>query len=492
MINKNTKNPHIYTQPVICQPRKRIGFNFDKSKKQNHNNYKLINQTRNTKEINELNNEYINKLKIEQKEIDDKKKIEKILNLSNNDEKGKNEMNFSLSNIEVNIDNLVSFDFKNGNINLRLSENDTNTNINIKSNNTVKFDLKPITVDFFSIDDNNNESININKNNYLFFDIRIINNNVHNINTNEHIQNTNINDLYKNNVKIINNVYRESYANNVKCTGFGDFIRGCYFLLYFCDKYNFIHNIIIDHPISTYLENNNYENLSYKNNFESIKFLTNSNFEAAILNNKNNISSFSLNDNFIYEFIDYLNSTKIYNSNIFIYNIIFPHEIISENHKRIIRTLLEPNSEMKIYVNNTLQSLNLLNKKYIVIHIRSGDKYLNSNETVFSMNYINNLVNDINSSLIKNYDYLLLCDNNYIKKFVTDFFPFIKSFSYPITHLGEGVTLDLEKVKNTLLDFYLFSKCSYIKAYSSNDHGTGFSYWCSITYNIPYSCKIIK
>ena len=87
MKNQNIKNPHIYIQPVICQPRRKLGFNFDKTKKLNYNNYKLINQKPIILDINKLNGEYINNLKTEQKEIDDKKKADTIINQTKNHEK---------------------------------------------------------------------------------------------------------------------------------------------------------------------------------------------------------------------------------------------------------------------------------------------------------------------------------------------------------------------------------------------------------------------
>ena len=57
---------------------------------------------------------------------------------------------------------------------------------------------------------------------------------------------------------IINNTiilsYQFNYNNNEKVTGFGDFIRGCYFLLQFSEKNNLkIDFCINNHPIKKYL-----------------------------------------------------------------------------------------------------------------------------------------------------------------------------------------------------------------------------------------------
>ena len=55
----------------------------------------------------------------------------------------------------------------------------------------------------------------------------------------------------------------------------------------------------------------------------------------------------------------------------------------------------------------------------------------------------------------------------------------------------EFIVLEEEKVKNTIIDFYLLSLSNSINSYSSYEHGSGFSYWCAKTYDIPYSCKYI-
>ena len=52
----------------------------------------------------------------------------------------------------------------------------------------------------------------------------------------------------------IENVYQEKYRKK-NATGIGDFLRGSYFLMQFCDKYNFSYNInMLNHPVSKFLE----------------------------------------------------------------------------------------------------------------------------------------------------------------------------------------------------------------------------------------------
>ena len=42
-----------------------------------------------------------------------------------------------------------------------------------------------------------------------------------------------------------------------------------------------------------------------------------------------------------------------------------------------------------------------------------------------------------------------------------------------------------------MIDFYLLSLSREIFAFSAYKHGSGFSYWCAKTYDIPYVCKYI-
>ena len=63
-----------------------------------------------------------------------------------------------------------------------------------------------------------------------------------------------INDIHKKNIKTICNVYQEQYKNGTYATGLGDFIRGCYYLINFCETYKIDYKIMINHKMKTYLK----------------------------------------------------------------------------------------------------------------------------------------------------------------------------------------------------------------------------------------------
>jgi hypothetical protein len=301
-------------------------------------------------------------------------------------------------------------------------------------------------------------------------------------------------------IQIINNVYQSKYNyGRANCTGLGDFIRGSYFLLEFCDEYNFEAKIVFNSCIAKFFKIKTRNLNLISNVLSGIDIFRNNNFGEYNIQNGFIIDPVR-NKNIMAEFIDYVVDSPLATyGNVFICCNAFPRNDANEKNKEYMRVLLEPVDEIKILVKNTLEEINLVRKGYIVIHIRSGDIYLKNENTHFQDKYIYKLVNNIRMDVGKYImsckgkytDILLIADNNIIKKKLVDYFPKFKIFMKPITHFGEGVVLEEEKVKNTLLDFYLLSFANYIMSYSCYEHGSGFSYWSAKTYNIPYFCKYI-
>jgi hypothetical protein len=301
-------------------------------------------------------------------------------------------------------------------------------------------------------------------------------------------------------IQIINNVYQSKYNyGRANCTGLGDFIRGSYFLLEFCDEYNFEAKIVFNSCIAKFFKIKTRNLNLISNVLSGIDIFRNNNFGEYNIQNGYIIDPVR-NKNILAEFVDYVVDSPLATyGNVFICCNAFPRNDVNEKNKEYMRVLLEPVDEIKILVKNTLEEINLVCKGYIVIHIRSGDSYLKNENTHFQDKYIYKLVNNIRMDIGKyimsckgnHTDILLIADNNIIKKKLVDYFPKFKIFMKPITHFGEGVVLEEEKVKNTLLDFYLLSFANYIMSYSCYEHGSGFSYWSAKTYNIPYFCKYI-
>jgi hypothetical protein len=303
-----------------------------------------------------------------------------------------------------------------------------------------------------------------------------------------------VDELYfKKSVISITNIYQKTYSNNKYATGFGDFIRGCYFLLDFCELFHFQANIVINHPLDEFLENH-----SITHNYgitEIVSMFEYNNWNKHILNQDNIIINTIRKNETMSQFVNYLCASPIEDNNINIYNILFPYFDVSAEHRKIMCNILKPSQEIKDYVVSTLKQFDLTEHNYISIHIRSGDNYLNCVDKQFNLAYLNHITNNITLLLNKYPDkyFLLIADNNFIKLYLASKqLHRLYIICNEIGHLGENTQLERNKVKNTMLDFYLFAYSSMIYAFSSYDHGSGFSFWCAKTYGIPYSCKIIK
>jgi hypothetical protein len=308
----------------------------------------------------------------------------------------------------------------------------------------------------------------------------------------------NVGRIRKRGIKIITNVYQSKYEfGKGNGTGLGDFLRGCYFILEFCETYNFQSKIIFNNCISKFLliKTHNLERLD--NVLKGVSICKNNNFREYVVENNGTIKD-PLKDtkNIMADFVDYVVKLPQYSGNVFIYCIAFPINEVPEKNKEHMRKILEPTNEMQLIISQTLDELNIISKQYIVIHIRAGDSYLKEENDTFTNGYIRDLITNIKSD-VQNYaneenNYLLMADTNDVKKIIQSYFPNFKTLMNPITHFGEGAVLEEEKVKNTLIDFYLLSHSKSIFSYSAYEHGSGFSYWCAKTFNIPYVCKYVK
>jgi hemerythrin len=285
------------------------------------------------------------------------------------------------------------------------------------------------------------------------------------------------------NVQIINMIYKESYKNKF-VTGFGDFLRGSYFILDFCRKFKIKYNILIYHPIHHFFKHPTINREIPNTIIDSIEYCEycNINFDAN--------STFNSDISTLYkEFFNYLNRQDIYNRNLFIYTVCYPTLQIHSENKQIIRKIIEPIDEIENNINQILGQLKLFKKNYIIIQIRSGDDFLNKSNNKLSNEYKEKIISILKNLILgKKKAFLLIADNLLVKNLIIRQFPFIKTFFKDITHLGENAKLNRENIKNTLIDFYIMSYASFIYSISTYEHGSGFSKWCAVTYEIPYHC----
>jgi hypothetical protein len=285
---------------------------------------------------------------------------------------------------------------------------------------------------------------------------------------------------------IIENVYQERYNNNINATGLGDFIRGSYFLLEFCNNNNIPCNInILNHPVSQFFE-------MYKNKqpliYNNINKFELTNFNPHISHEKfiTNISNHSIND----DLIKFLSKQNVFNKKLYIYTIAYPTLTIPQKHREYMQRILAPSARIKSLVDKMLSELELVSKNFTIIHIRYGDDFLIQHKEKFKKSHLKAIENTLNN-LNTSQKYLLISDNTNIKNILQLNHPFLKIHLNEITHTGEGLNIETHKLQNTMIDFYLFSHATNIIAFSVYPHGTGFSKWSAETYSVPYSCRFL-
>ena len=308
---------------------------------------------------------------------------------------------------------------------------------------------------------------------------------------------------YLNGCKTIVNCYQTKYEQDKFPTGLGDFMRGSFFLLNFCELFAFYPEIHINHPISFFLHKFNSNNMEDFQSFckikadeeKSIKIFDKNNW---ITNNCNKYDIFVqpiVKIDTMEPFCEHLFERPIIDGNKYIYNILYPYHPIKDEHRVFMKNIMNPSTSMRVLLYNSQYSLDIKNKEYITIHLRCGDDYLIDNKSQFTTNYLKRIMNEIDVIFNANSkkEILLICDNSNIKYYLLKNNKYkLKTLFHPISHIGEGVEIQYESIKNTMIDFYLLSQSSSIFCFSEYSHGSGFSQWCATIYNIPYVCKIIS
>jgi len=273
------------------------------------------------------------------------------------------------------------------------------------------------------------------------------------------------------NVKKIVNVYQLQYKNSNTIYGFGDFLRGCFYLIQICGINGLDFDIdVSNHPISKYMNN---QKLNPTINY-------------------NEIEMYMPPENPINFYNTFINLLKNETSEVY-YTCLnsFPILKIKQSEIDFIKSRIEPNLTIKTDVDLVIKNLNLISNEFTVIHIRFGDMFLLHNSQYINEKFVNEIFKYLKPLLDNvNSKYLILSDNYKLKILFSKFKNGVFNIN-PITHLGVHSTLKDEHIKNTLIDFYLMCHSNKIYSISSYGHGSGFSKWCSVIYNIPYTSKII-
>jgi hypothetical protein len=291
-------------------------------------------------------------------------------------------------------------------------------------------------------------------------------------------------------VKRIVNVYQLKYKNGI-AQGFGDYIRGCFCLMQICALLGLEFDMnLSNHPISKYLyseeEGEKREKTELKSELKSEYINYSEIFRYEDVNYIPINSKVYTKDSFRFleGFINNLNSYKA-GDTFYIFCHSFPIFETQEIGRKFVLNKILPNSSMQLNIQSTLMKYELTPRRFAVIHIRSGDKYLLKNNSLNSI-VVKKIINILSKNMKPGTKYLILSDNNQIKLLLKKVFPQIVIRMTRIIHLGESTNSTDDSIMDTLLDFYLLGYSNGITAFSHYVHGTGFSKEAAKLFDIPY------
>uniref|UniRef100_A0A6C0J1B2 Uncharacterized protein n=1 Tax=viral metagenome TaxID=1070528 RepID=A0A6C0J1B2_9ZZZZ len=258
-------------------------------------------------------------------------------------------------------------------------------------------------------------------------------------------------------VFVIKQKYHNRYQTNIdNFWGIGDIIRSIYGVYKLSLKYNF--KLIVDishHPISKFLIHNDHEYSSIVNEtIDTIKFYA--------LNEIDIIKELK-DKKIIYIGLHY--GLEAYESNEY-----------EKEAQEFIKNILQPTKEFMIEfdkINNNISFENLN-----IIHFRLGDEELVRN-IVNTDNY------DVYYSKILHYksdNTLLFSDSSKFKKYIKNKDD-IKMLENEIGHIGYEKSYD--KIKNTLIEYFLLTKASKIYTYTIYGWASGFIKSINKIYDVP-------
>lgn len=293
----------------------------------------------------------------------------------------------------------------------------------------------------------------------------------------------------KQKVTKVMNVYQEKYANDEYCTGLGDYIRGSLCLLQYATMQNLDFDMhYASHPISAFLckmktvKKEEVDATAMIHPFRVYNYKT---------NNEPNNTLKKIQKDFTTVINHKLGGFQADSTTYTMYTIAFPVQPVKREHKTRVRNALLPTPELQTKIDKYMLGCKIQPKKYTVIHVRTGDKYL-LNNPVPSIRvaieckraFLEVLDKDVFSEPC-----VLISDSAELKKQLKNVFPKFIINHHSITHMGENAltNANAHAVENTLVDFFLMANAGAVHAFSALDHGTGFSEQCCQLYNVDYS-----
>jgi len=266
---------------------------------------------------------------------------------------------------------------------------------------------------------------------------------------------------------IVRNIYK-SYITFDHC-GLGDFIKGCLYLKSISNKLNFIPKVNYNnHIIREFLSS------------EDSSIINDENIKIYISKDRNEL------ENLIKEkILEQEKTMKQLELNIF--TNIFTNELSNDDYNWFKQNFI-PTKLLNNNINLFLKNNNLKKNNFDILHIRTGDIFLNN----FMDDSNDKLYDIIHFYILKVYNlnkkYLILSDYSNLGNVINKkyYYNFVVTNFKPV-HTGTINQLtNKQQIFETLMELFLMSEANTIYNFSIYQWPSNFSFWMSKAFNIKY------
>ena len=227
--------------------------------------------------------------------------------------------------------------------------------------------------------------------------------------------------------------------------GFADYLRAVFSLSDLAEKHGYKYTVAMNHPMSEFFEIDTSSYITETLSIEKILEIIKNNSTPIIL--ESNYTDFTI---------------KI--------------------PKNLVQTYIRPLPELKNSVQETIGTLKLKKQKFLIFHARNGD------EGRVEEDFLRRIKLAISLLQLQRLPILFMTSCQEIKNKLSGYPGIIMTNTDPC-HTSQS-NIERESLKNTLIEFYIMEYAKKIYSISGGSFGrgrSGFSYWASKIFSIPFS-----
>jgi hypothetical protein len=257
---------------------------------------------------------------------------------------------------------------------------------------------------------------------------------------------------------------------NSQPPGIADFLRGTVALYYYSKQYNYDFYIDGTHPLFSFLQPNSRIvkafDLTVHELIWPIPYIEQDAEIQKLFEKKENFTL--LTHCFYNKKEDYL----------------FNYGPIRKDAREFLQDILKPNIVIQNKISFIFETVYKINpiSKFKVIHLRFGDKFINTTENIPAEIYLHHYIKILNIISSSKEPIILMSDATMIARTLKKDIPQLLYWDNHKIHLGSLEKDPSEGIIDTLVDFFIMSKANEI--YSAN---SGFATIISEIYSIKYT-----